>query len=104
MHTLEEHRKEVVQGNQEGVGPLAGEIRSKSRILFGCGDKRQDEPVSPLGLTLQLDSLLLEKLLSLLQVSFLAGEKKRETVTPRPRNTVKTYILCICLTWMVLIT
>lgn len=73
MHTLEEDRKEVVQRNQEGVSPLAGEVRREGRVLLRAGDERQDEPITPLGLTLQLQCLLLKKLLSPLQVSFLEG-------------------------------
>lgn len=74
MHTVEKDREEVVQWNQEGVSPLAGEVWRESRALFRCGDKRQDEPIPPLSLTLQLQSLFLKKLLSLLQVSFLVGQ------------------------------
>ncbi len=75
MHTLEKNRQEVVQGNQKGVSPLAGEVRREGGILLGGGDKWQDEPITPLGLTLQLRCLPLEKLLSLLQVSFLRDER-----------------------------
>lgn len=78
MHTLEEHRQEVVERDQEGVGPLAGEVRGEGGVLVGGGDERQDEPVAPLGLALQLHGLLLEELLRLLQVSFLEGEEEEE--------------------------
>ena len=71
MHALEEDRQEVVQWNQEGVRPLAGEVRREGGVLLGCMDKRQDEPIAPLSLTLQLLRLLLEKLVSLLHVAFL---------------------------------
>lgn len=54
MHTLEEDRQEVVQRHQEGVGPLAGEVRGEGRVLIRRRDERQDEPVPPLGLALQL--------------------------------------------------
>lgn len=81
MHTLEEDGQEVVQGNQEGVGPLAGEVRREGRVLLGGGYKRQNEPVSPLHLTLQLRRLLLEKLLGLLKVSFLGRRKDGVTVS-----------------------
>lgn len=54
MHTLEEDRQEVVQWNQKGVGPLAGEVRQEGGILLRVGDKWQDEPFPPLDLTLQL--------------------------------------------------
>lgn len=54
MHTLEEDGQEVMQRNQEGVGPLAGEVWREGGVLLRGGDERQDEPISPLGLTLQL--------------------------------------------------
>lgn len=78
MHTLEEDRQEVVQWNQEGVGPLPGEVWWKSRVLLRRGNKWQDEPITPISLTLQLQCLLLEKLLCLLQVTFL--EKQNNTI------------------------
>lgn len=78
MHTLEEDRQEVVQWNQEGVGPLAGEVRREGRVLLGGMNKRQDEPITPVGLTLQLLRLLLEKLLSLLQVSSLMKRRMED--------------------------
>lgn len=81
MHALEEDRQEVVQRNQEGVGPLAGEVRREGWVLLRRGDKWQDEPITPLRLTLQLCRLPLEKLLSLLQVSSLEKGKRRSTVT-----------------------
>lgn len=71
MHALEQDRQEVVQRHQEGVGPLAGKVRPEGRVLLRGRDEGQDEPVAPLGLTLQLQRLLLEELLRLLQVSFL---------------------------------
>lgn len=71
MHTLEENRQEVVQRNHEGVSPLSGEVRRKSRVLLRIGNKWQDEPISPFSLTLQLQCLLLEKLLGLLQITSL---------------------------------
>lgn len=52
MHTLEQDRQEVVQRHQEGVRPLAGEVRREGGVLFGGGDKRQDEPIPPLSLAL----------------------------------------------------
>lgn len=71
MHTLEDDRQEVVQRHQEGVGPLAGEVRREGRILIGRRDEGQDEPVPPLSLALQLRGLPLEKLMRLLQAAFL---------------------------------
>lgn len=68
MHALEQNAQEVVQRHQEGVGPLPREVRREGGVEFGGGDERQHEPITPLGLTLQLQSLLLEKLLRLLRV------------------------------------
>lgn len=65
-----------MQWNQEGVRPLAGEVLTEGGVLLRGGDKWQDEPITPLSLTLQLWRLLLEKLLSLLQVSFLEGRDR----------------------------
>lgn len=78
MHTLEEDWQEVVQWNQEGVSPLPGEVWWESRVLLRRGNKWQDEPITPISLTLQLQCLLLEKLLCLLQVTFL--EKQNNTI------------------------
>lgn len=78
MHTLEEDRQEVVQRHQEGVGPLAGEVWGEGRVLIGRRDERQDEPVPPLGLALQLRGLFLEELLCLLQVASLETGKKEK--------------------------
>lgn len=77
MHTLEEDGEEVVQRNQEGVSPLPGEVRCESRVLIRIGNEWQDEPISPFSLTLQLQGLLLEKLLGLLQVLFLEKQTNR---------------------------
>lgn len=77
MHALEEDRQEVVQRHQEGVGPLAGEVRREGRVLLGRGDERQDEPVPPLGLALQRRGLPQEELLRLLQVAFLETTPKK---------------------------
>lgn len=75
MHTLEEHTEEVMEGNQEGVGPLAGEILREGGVLLGGWDKRQDEPIPPLSHALLLQRLLLEELLGLLQVSSLEARQ-----------------------------
>lgn len=66
-----------MQGNQEGVSPLSGEVRCESRVLLRSGNEWQDEPVSPFSLTLQLQCLLLEKLLGLFQVTFLEKQTNR---------------------------
>lgn len=77
MHTLEEDGQEVVQRHQEGVGPLAGKVRGEGRVLIGRRDERQDEPVPPLGLALQLRGLSLEELLGFLQVASLETKAKK---------------------------
>ena len=106
MKTLEQDGQEVVQRHQEGVGPLAGEVRREGGVLLGGGDKWQDEPIPPLGLTLQLQGLLLEKLLSPLQVSFLEGREDRGMFSPlfcftknrsavfRPETDVFLFLTC----------
>lgn len=90
MHALEEDRQEVVQRHQEGVGPLAGEVRTEGRVLLGRGDERQDEPLPPLGLALQLRGLPQEELLRLLQVAFLETQPKK-----RERKEEEILSLCI---------
>lgn len=71
MHTLKQNGQEVVQRNEEDVSPLPREVRRKGGVLLRGGDEWENEPIPPLRLTLELQRLLLEKLLCLFQVSFL---------------------------------
>lgn len=92
MHALEEDRQEVVQWNQEGVSPLSGEVRCESRVLLRTGNEWQDEPISPFSLTLQLQCLLLEELLSLLQVTFLEKQINRIRISEGCRVSGHTFL------------
>lgn len=76
MHALEKHRQEVVERDQEGVRPLACKVWRKDRVLLGCGDKRQNKPLTPLALPLQLGHLLQEELLGPLYVPLLKINRK----------------------------
>lgn len=65
MHALEEDTQEVVQGNNEGVSPLSGEVGSEGRVGVRGRQEGQDEPILPFSLVLELRSLLCKELLCL---------------------------------------
>lgn len=65
MHALKQDAQEVVQGHDEGIGPLARKVGSKDGVGVWGWQEGQDEPILPLGLVLELRGLLCKELLSL---------------------------------------
>lgn len=65
MHALKQDTQEVVQGHDEGVGPLSRKVGSKGGVGVWGWQEGQDKPILPLGLVLELRGLLCKELLSL---------------------------------------
>lgn len=64
MHALKQDAQEVVQGHNEGIGPLSREVGSKGGVGVWGWQEGQDKPILPLGLVLELCGLLCKELLS----------------------------------------
>lgn len=65
MHALEQDAQEVVQGEDEGVGPLARKVGSEGGVGVWGWQEGQGKPILPLGLVLELRGLLCKEFLSL---------------------------------------
>lgn len=87
MHALEKDTQEVVQGNNEGVSPLSGEVGSEGRVGVRGRQEGQDEPILPFSLVLELRSLLCKELLCLVisvcLPRYKEGCKRGERQVPR---------------------
>ena len=71
MHALEQCGQEVVQGHQEGVSPLAGEVQCEGGVLLRGQDEGQSKPITPLRRPLKLRPHALKELLGLVLVPLL---------------------------------
>lgn len=65
MHALKEDAQEVVQRNNECVGPLSRKVGSKGGVGVWGRQEGQDKPILPLSLVLELRGLLCKELLCL---------------------------------------
>lgn len=65
MHALKQDAQEVVQGHNEGVGPLSRKVGSKGGVGVRRWQEGQDKPILPLSLVLEFCSLLRKEFLSL---------------------------------------
>lgn len=65
MHALKEDAQEIVQRNNESVGPLSRKVGSEGRVGVWGWQEGQDKPILPFSLVLELRSLLRKELLSL---------------------------------------
>ena len=84
MHALKQDTQEVVQGHNEGVGPLARKVGGEGGVGVWGWQEGQDKPILPLSLVLELRGLLCKELLSLVTSVCLprhgrGGKERRET-------------------------
>lgn len=64
MHAPKQDAQEVVQGHNEGVGPLSRKVGGEGGVGVWGWQEGQDKPILPLGLVLELCGLLCKELLS----------------------------------------
>lgn len=65
MHAPKQDAQEVVQGHNEGVGPLSRKVGGKGGVGVWGRQEGQDKPILPLSLVLELRGLLCKELLGL---------------------------------------
>lgn len=65
MHALEENTQEVVQRNNESVGPLSRKVGSEGGVGVWGRQEGQDEPILPFSLVLEFCGLLCKEFLCL---------------------------------------
>lgn len=68
-HGLKHNIEKILQRNDERIDPRLTEIHRKERMLVGIANERQAEPLFPLGLRLQFDHVVLDKLERLIGAS-----------------------------------
>lgn len=95
MHALKENTQEVVQRNDERVGPLSRKVGSEGRVGVWGRQEGQDKPILPFSLVLELRSLLCKEFLCLVVSVCLPKDKGGYKGGERkvPRSTAFAYLL-----------